>query len=190
MSQAIESVAHLFLDRVHKTPDREAFRHPTPDGGWRSLTWQETMTRVRAIACGLRALGLVDEARVTILAGTRLEWVLADLGIMCGAGATTTIYPSNTPDECAFILKDSGTVIVFAEDDKPVKKLRQKRGEVAAIKKVITFEKVSSEDDWVISVAELEEKGRAYDGANPGEFERVARSVTKDRLATIIYTSG
>jgi long-chain acyl-CoA synthetase len=190
MSQALESVAHLFLDRVQKTPDREAFRHPTPDGGWKSLTWKDTMTRVRAIASGLRALGLVDEARVTILAGTRLEWVLADLGIMCAAGATTTIYPSNTPDECAFILKDSGTVLVFAEDDKQVKKLRQKKGELPAIKKVITFEKVQSEDDWVISLAELEEKGRAYDGANPAEFERVAKSVTKERLATIIYTSG
>ena len=189
MSQP-QSVAHLFLDRVALTPDREAFRSPQSDGSWRSLTWRETEARVRAIACGLRALGLTDEARVTILSGTRLDWILADLGIMCAAGATTTIYPSNTPDECTYILKDSGTVIVFAEDDKQVGKLRQKRGELPAVRKVITFEKVQSDDDWVISLADLEAQGRTWDAANQGEFERIARSVTKDRLATIIYTSG
>ena len=39
---------------------------------------------MRAIACGLRALGLADEQRCAILAATRLEWVLSDFGIMCG----------------------------------------------------------------------------------------------------------
>jgi long-chain acyl-CoA synthetase len=192
MSQP-ESVAHLFLDRVEQTPNGEAFRTPQSDGSWRSMTWKEAGARVRAIASGLRDLGLTDEARVTILSATRLEWILADLGIMCAAGATTTIYPSNTPDECAFILKDSNTVFVFAEDEKQVKKLRQKRGELPAIKKVITFEKVAPEndkDDWVMSLAELEQRGAAYDGANAGAYEKVARSVTKDRLATLIYTSG
>ena len=188
-----QSVSDLFLDRVAQTPNAEAFRIPQSDGGWKSLSWKDTGVRVRAIASGLRDLGLTDEARVTILSGTRLEWILADLGIMCAAGATTTIYPSNTPDECAFILKDSGTEFVFAEDEKQVKKLRQKRGELPAIKKVITFEKVApadDKDDWVISLAELEQRGAAYDGANAGAYEKVARSVTKDRLATLIYTSG
>src|SRR5687767_10499972 len=94
-----QSVAQMFLNRVAATPDREAYRHPLPDGGWKSLTWKDVGERVRAIASGLRARGLTDEARVTILSGTRIEWILADLGILCAAGATTTIYPANTPDE-------------------------------------------------------------------------------------------
>ncbi len=190
MSQAPESVAHLFLNRIASTPNREAFRVPLPDGSWKSYSWKDVGVRVRAIASGLRALGLVDEGRATILASTRVEWVLADLGILCAAGATTTIYPSNTPDECAFILKDSNTSFVFAEDDKQVKKLRAKRSELPSIKKVITFEKVASDDDWVISLEQLEKEGAAYDAAHAGEYERVARSVKKAHLATLIYTSG
>jgi long-chain acyl-CoA synthetase len=192
MSQEPQSVAHLLLDRVQQTPNGEAFRTPRSDGGWNSFTWKDVGARVRTLASGLRALGLADEERVTVLSHTSLEWILADLAIMCAAGATTTIYPSNTPDECAFILKDSGTVIVFAENDKQVKKLREKRSELGNVRKVITFEKseVKAEDDWVIHISELEAQGKAYDAANPEAYEKVARSVTKDRLATIIYTSG
>ena len=193
MSQSSESVAHLFLDRVAKTPDREAYRYPAADGSWKSLTWKQTGDRVRAIASGLRSLGLQNEQRVTILAGTRVEWVLADLGVMCSAGATTTIYPSNTADECVFILKDSNTVIVFAEDEKQVKKLRARRSELPDIKQVITFDTVApagGDDGWFISLAELEDKGKLWDATNPGELEKIARGVKRDQLATLIYTSG
>src|SRR5689334_5988866 len=54
------NVPELFLDRVGRSPAAEAFRHPTATG-WRSLTWQDTEARVRAIAGGLRALGLEPE---------------------------------------------------------------------------------------------------------------------------------
>src|SRR3990172_9060026 len=109
------SVASMFLDRVAATPDRKAFTVPSA-GGWKTLTWKEARERVMAIACGLRALGLESEQRCAILSGTRLDWILADLGILCAGGATTTIYPQNTPDECAYILADSNTVLAFAED--------------------------------------------------------------------------
>ncbi|MEO6954831.1 MAG: long-chain fatty acid--CoA ligase [Polyangia bacterium] len=193
MNQSAESVAQLFLDRVAKSPDREAYRFPTADGTWKSLSWKQTGDRVRAIACGLRAIGLEHEQRVTILAGTRVEWILADLGVMCAAGATTTIYPSNTADECVFILKDSNTVIVFAEDEKQVKKLRGKRSELPEVAHVITFDDVAvadGDDGWVISLAELEAKGTAWEKEHPGELEKIARSVKRDQLATLIYTSG
>src|SRR6185369_14141815 len=99
------TVAALFLERVEKTPGDEAFRQPAGKA-WATLTWRETEARVRAIASGLRALGLASEERCAILSSTRLEWALADLAILCAGGATTTIYPSSTAAECAFILAD------------------------------------------------------------------------------------
>ncbi len=183
------SVAELFLQRVAGTPDNEAFLHPADDG-WKTLTWKETGVRVRAIASGLRALGLQNEQRVAILAGTRLDWILADLGILCAGGATTTIYPSNTPDECAYIIKDSNTVMVFAENDAQVAKLAAKRAELPQLKQVITLDGKANDDGWVITLAQLEEKGRAHDQATPARYEEIARAVRADSLATLIYTSG
>ncbi len=107
MAETFRSVPQMFLHRVGKTPDREAFLFPEGNG-WTTLTWRQVGEKVKAIACGLRALGLGDEERASILSATRIDWILADLGILAAGGATTTIYPSSTTPDCLFILQDSG----------------------------------------------------------------------------------
>ncbi len=73
------------------TPDAEAYRYPVPSasgGGpddWKSLTWGQAAERVYAIAAGLIELGIQPQQRVALASSTRLEWILADLGIMCAA---------------------------------------------------------------------------------------------------------
>ena len=186
---APRNVPELFLDRVGRTPDAEAFRHPAP-GGWRSLTWREAEERIRAIAGGLRALGLGAEQPCAILASTRIEWILADYGVLFAGGATSTIYPSSTAEECAFILSDSGASVAFAENDEQVAKLRSRRAELSLLRLVVTFDGRASADGWVVTLADLEERGRAWDGAHPGAFEERAAEIRPDALATLIYTSG
>ena len=185
-----ETVPELFLARIATSPNAEAFRVPTAAGGWESLSWHDVGERVRALACGLHALAVAAEQRCAILSGTRLEWILADLAILCAGGATTTIYPSNTPDECAFILSDSETVCVFAENDAQVAKLVAARDRLRGLKHVVTLDGRASPDGWVMTLHDLAERGRTWDGAHPDEFERRARAVRKSSLATLVYTSG
>ena len=78
---ASRTVPEMFLERVAQSPDRTAFMKPT-DPGWTQLTWKQTGDDVRAIACGLRALRLKPDEPVAILSGTRLDWILADIGIL------------------------------------------------------------------------------------------------------------
>ena len=198
-----DTIPALFLDRVGKTPGAEAFRKPVADG-WRSFTWRETQCRVRAVACGLRALGLRPEERCAILSSTRLEWILADLGILCAGGATTTIYPTSTAAESAFILSDSQSAYAFVEDREQLAKLRERRAELPALRKVILIDPAAAgtsapgaprapgagDDPWTTSLEALEELGRARDAAAPGGFEEVAESVRPESLATLVYTSG
>jgi long-chain acyl-CoA synthetase len=183
------NVPELFLERVGRTPDAEAFRHPE-GGAWRSLSWHETEARVRAVAGGLRALGLPAEAPCGILASTRIEWILVDFGILFAGGATTTIYPSSTAEECAFILSDSGSAVAFAENDEQVRKLAGRRAELPGLRHVVVFDGSGTPDGWVLTLAELEEKGRAWDAAHPGAFEERTAEIRPDALATLIYTSG
>jgi len=185
-----QTVAALFLDRVQATPDAEAYSHPTAEGGWRALTWREVRSEVAALAAGLRALGLEDEGRVALLAGTRIEWVLADLAILCAGGATTTIYPSSTPADCAYIVTDSESRLVIAEDQAQVDKLLSHRAELGNVLAVVVIDGARSADGWVVTLADLVARGRERLAADPDAFERVARAVTKERLATLIYTSG
>lgn len=184
------SVAEMFEKRVAATPNNLAYQFPEGESGWRGITWREAGERVRAIACGLRALGLEDEARVAIQSTTRVDWILADFGILCGAGATTTIYPSNTAEECAFIIEDSNTIFVFAEDDDQIAKLQEARSKLPNLAHVITFDGAASEDGWVMTLDTLIDKGKAWDAANPGKYAEIVASVEPTDLATLIYTSG
>ncbi|GAA5022142.1 AMP-binding protein [Actinopolymorpha pittospori] len=136
------TVAQLILDRFAATPEEEAFRRPV-DGGWASTTWRETGEHVRKLAAGLISLGIQPEERVAIASSTRYEWVLADLAVMCAGGATTTIYPTTTSSEVSYILGDSHSRIVFAEDDEQLKKIREHRSELPEIIALVTFDGVS-----------------------------------------------
>jgi long-chain acyl-CoA synthetase len=184
-----KTVADMFLHRVDASPDDIAFQFPQ-GGGWGSMTWGRTGQRVRHIALGLVALGLRSEERCAILATTRLEWILADLGILCAGGATTTVYPSNTPAECRFILGDSQTRFAFAEDAEQVAKLVEVRGQLPGLEKVIVLDGEPGHDGWVITLAELERLGREHDAAHPERFAATVAAIRPDHLATLIYTSG
>ena len=182
------TVGRQFFDRVHATPDREAYRYPVGET-WQSQTWRETGEHVTRLAAGLVALGIEPEQRVGIASGTRLEWILADLAIMCAGGATTTVYPSTVADDVAYILADSDCRVVFAEDDLQIAKLAERRAELPHVEKVVTFDG-ATDGDWVIGLADLEKLGEELLAERPQVVQERIDATTPDSLATLIYTSG
>lgn len=182
------NMAEMFYRRVEETPEQEAFRYPVGES-WRSLSWSQTGERVRRIAGGLLSLGITLEQRCGILSSTRIDWILADIGILCAGGATTTVYPSSTVDECIYILSDAEVRIVFAEDQSQLAKLQEKREELSLVSKVILFDG-EGDGDWVISLDELEDLGRTYEREHPEALDEVAATLEPEHLATLIYTSG
>ncbi|MFC8196395.1 AMP-dependent synthetase/ligase [Streptomyces sp. NPDC057298] len=195
------SVAALFLERVAATPDAEAYRYPVPAASgegpddWKSLSWAQAADRVYAIAAGLIELGVRPEQRVALASSTRVEWILADLGIMCAGAATTTVYPQTKADESAFILSDSESRVLIAEDAEQLAKARERRAELPELAHVVVIDSTGvesgdDEGDWVLSLAELEQRGAAYLEKNPDLVKEKVGAITRDQLATLIYTSG
>ncbi|MFE0509492.1 AMP-dependent synthetase/ligase [Streptomyces sp. NPDC058964] len=191
------SVATLFLDRVAATPDAEAYRYPVPAASgqgpddWKSLSWGQAAERVYAIAAGLIELGVQPEQRVALASSTRVEWILADLGILCAGAATTTVYPQTNADESAFILSDSESRVLIAEDAAQLAKAVEKRGELPELTHVVVVDPAGVETgDWVLTLAELEQRGAAYLEKHPQLIKERVAAITKDQLATLIYTSG
>jgi long-chain acyl-CoA synthetase len=182
------SVAHLFVDRVAKTPDAEAFRFLQGED-WQSVTWAQTDARVRQVAAGLEVLGIELEQRVAITSSTRYEWVVADLAVMLAGAATTAIYPTTSESDVTYIMSDSGSRIVFAEDDAQIAKLRANRERLPDVVKVVTFDG-ATDGDWVISLAELEELGAARLAQEPSVVDDRIGAIEPQHLATLIYTSG
>ncbi|MFJ9161425.1 AMP-dependent synthetase/ligase [Streptomyces griseoviridis] len=191
------SVAALFLDRVAATPDAEAYRYPVaPASGqgpddWKSLSWGEASERVHAIAAGLIALGVEPEQRVALASATRIEWILADLGIMCAGAATTTVYPQTNEDESAFILADSDSRVLIAEDAAQLAKAQGRRGELPDLTHIVVIDPAGVEPgEDVLTLAELERRGAAHLEKHPELIKERVGAITRDQLATLIYTSG
>jgi long-chain acyl-CoA synthetase len=188
LAERAPNVGRMFLDRVEQTPDQPAYRFPEGDS-WATQTWHETGARVRSLAAGLVALGIEPEERVAIVSGTRVEWILADLAIMCAGAATTTVYPSTVPTDVGFILADSQSRIAFAEDDEQIAKIRERRSELPQLTKIVTFDG-TSDGDTVISMDELTKLGDELLTKQADVIDQRIEGTEPDSLATLIYTSG
>ncbi|MGO8961187.1 MAG: AMP-dependent synthetase/ligase [Streptosporangiaceae bacterium] len=182
------SVARMFYDRVAATPGAEAFRFPA-ETGWASVTWAQTAETVKTMAAGLLALGIQPEERVAIASGTRIEWLYADLAIMCAGAASTAVYPSSGAEDVAFILSDSGARVVFAEDRAQIAKLRAQRDHLADVIRVVTFDG-QADGEWVLSLADLQALGAKHLAGRPTAVDEAVAAVGSEQLATLIYTSG
>ena len=188
-TRAARTIPELLLERVAATPAATAFLEPAGEG-WRPVSWKQIGDQVRAAAAGLRSLGLRPGDRCALLSGTRLDWIVADLATLCAGGATTTIYPASTPEDCSFIVNDSAAVVVFAENEEQTGKLLGRRDELPTVKAVVVFDGAPGNDGWILTLAQLLERGREHDARDPAAYERTARAVRPGDLATLIYTSG
>ncbi|HSK96140.1 MAG TPA: long-chain fatty acid--CoA ligase, partial [Euzebyales bacterium] len=185
----IASLAALLAARADATPQRVALTAPTGDT-WTSWTWAQVHDIARRAAAGLRSLGLGDEERVALLAATSVRWILADLAVLTAGGATTTIYPANTPDECQFIIADSGSRFVMVDDTEQLAKLSTIRSAIPHVEAVIMLEGPGSDDGWVLSWDDLLRIGDDCLSEQPSIVDDVVRAITPGHLATVIYTSG
>lgn len=185
----LASVGAMLRMRVMATPAGEAFRYRGNSDEWISIDWSETRRRVDVIAAALLDLGLRHEERVVIVASTRIEWVLADLAINCAGGATTTIYPNTTGEDFDHIVVDSGSVIMFAENDSQLAKLDAVPEVAAAVHHIVLMDG-EGDGGRVLSWAQLLERGAAKLAAEPGAVDAAIAACSRDDLATLIYTSG
>ena len=141
------------------------------------------------IAAGLISLGIKPEERVALASGTRYEWVVVDFAILAAGAATTTVYPTTHAEDVAFIVANSGSRIVVAEDQTQVDKLIAHRAELPAVDKVVVIDG-TGDGDWVITLDELEERGKQLLAESPTAVMDRVDAIRPDQLATLIYTSG
>ncbi|MGK5684553.1 AMP-dependent synthetase/ligase [Actinoplanes sp. URMC 104] len=184
------SIPDMFFKRVAATPNGQAFAVPNADDtGLVWHTWAQVGERASAIAAGLRDLGVTLEDRVAILSGTRFEWVLADLGINCAGAATTTVYPTTEPEDASYIVSNSGSKVLIAENAKQALKIAGVDTDVTTVV-LIDGPADANATPPQLTLAELEERGAAVLREQPTLIEDVVASIGPDNLATLIYTSG
>ncbi len=179
------TIADLLGLAAEKFGDRPMARYKT-GGEWRDVTYAQVGVIASEIGRGLIDLGVEPGDRVAILAGTRPDWTYADLAISSTGAVVVPIYPTNSPEECEWVVGNSEAIAVVCEDASQVAKIAAVRDRLPALRHVLVIDPAGDVGD-ALSIADLRERGRARDEA---ELRARAAAVTPDDPFTFIYTSG
>jgi long-chain acyl-CoA synthetase len=183
----------LLARNARMWPDRVALREKRM-GVWRELTWREYHDHVRATACGLAELGVRAGDHVAILSDNRTEWLFADLAAQALGARSVGIYQTNPPADVAYILRDSGSVVLFCEDQEQVDKAVAVAAETPSVRHVVVLEPRGTAD---VSDARLRRwddlhargKGLAANEPPLAWQERLA-ALDPAAPSMVVYTSG
>ena len=158
-----------------------ALHQPTGGGKYRSWTWREYRDAVRAIAVGLRALGVRRGDCVALQSETRAEFYLADMAVMACGAIAAALYTSLPFADQARTLHASDARFVFVENVKAMEALQQAAGKLDFC--------------WILLTGESEsvmtlEKLRVLGEKRIGDFERIRGEVQESDHAVLYMTSG
>lgn len=187
-----DTVPAMFWNGVAQRKDAVWMRQKQL-GIWRSWTWAQTGEAVREVAGGLIALGFAPRETCSILSNTVIEWVLADLAVLSCGGVANGIYPTDAASQVQYLCEDSGTTILFVEDDEQLDKALEVRDQLPRLRKIVVFDMEGLRelnDPGVISLAELRRLGREHNARQPDEIAHRVKQVKPEDLAILVYTSG
>ncbi len=178
------TIADMLALAVERYGDRPAAMSKSGDS-WTEVTYREVGTIASEIGRGLIDLGIEAGQRVCILANTRPEWTYSDFGIVSAGLVAVPIYPTNSPEECEWVVGDSEAVAVICEDAGQVAKIAEVRDRLPDLEHVIVID--GPADGATVTLDDVRERGR---GRDESELRARAAAVTKDDPLTFIYTSG
>jgi len=182
------NIRAMFQETVARRPDEAALRWYPDSSAEAELSWSQFRDQVDQVARSLMALGVDKGDKVNIISQTCPRWVISDLGITTIGACTVGIYPSNLAADCRYIIDHSDGVLVFAENDEQLAKLREIQTQIPDVRRVVLFQGEPPEDDpWVLSFEKFLELGRDTADA---DLEGRSAAVTAADPAGIIYTSG
>src|SRR5215510_15698490 len=113
---------HLLCERARATPDLVAFRSKQ-FGVYRERRWRDYATLVARYAAALQSLGLARGERAAIMGDVCEEWIFCDLAAQSLGAISYGIYPTASPAEVDYQMRDGGASIFVAENQEYVDKI-------------------------------------------------------------------
>jgi long-chain acyl-CoA synthetase len=173
-------------------PGRPAFREKYL-GIWQTWSWSQVNVEVRELACGLASLGFERGMNLAIIGDNRPRLYWAMLAAQCLGGVPVPLYQDAPAADMAYVLNDAGIEFAVVEDQEQVDKLLELQALCPQVRH-IAFEDERGmrhyRQQGLVSLAALQEQGRAWDQANPGKFDALVAAGQGSDTAIILYTSG
>src|SRR5258707_11103411 len=159
-----DTIAKSFLLAAETRGDRPAIREKK-FGIWQPTSWREWLQISKDIAYGLHASGFGAGDVASIIANAVPEWVFADMGILCAGGVSSGVYPTDSAVQVEYLINDSRTRVVFAEDEEQLDKLLTCRSRCPTLQMIVVFDMEGLSgfsDPMVLSLAEFVALGQNH----------------------------
>jgi long-chain acyl-CoA synthetase len=187
-----DTIAKSFLKSVETRGDRPAIREKK-FGIWQPTSWRAWLQISRDIAFGLHASGFRPGDVASIIANAVPEWVYADMGVLCAGGVSSGIYPTDSSVQVEYLINDSSTKVIFAEDEEQLDKILSCRSRCPTLQKIVVFDMEGLSgftDPMVLSLAEFMALGRNHAQGKDALWDEMIGSRSASDLAILVYTSG
>ena len=187
-----DTIANSFMLAAETRGDKPAIREKR-FGIWQPTSWRQWLQNAREIAYGLHAIGFASGDVASIMANAVPEWVFADMGILCAGGVSSGIYPTDSAAQVEYLVNDSATRVIFAEDEEQLDKILSCRARCPTLQKIVVFDMEGLSgfsDPMVMSLAEFMALGSNHIVGNEALWREMLTSRGADDLAILVYTSG
>jgi long-chain acyl-CoA synthetase len=184
------TLCERFADRTRTSAGRPA-AWVRQGAGWRTITWGEVGQVGEAFGVGLHALGHGRGEPVAVLAETRPEWMMIDLGAF-GIGAPVVgVYPTLAPEQAAYVIDHSDATTLVVQGPAHLDRALAVPESLRKVARIVALEEVDrARDARIVSFDHVVGEGEAALALEEGRFARLASAVRPEDCALIIYTSG
>ena len=164
-------------------------------GIWQTWNWAQVKDEVKALALGLKELGIEPGDKVAIVGSNkpRLYWSMAATQSI--GGIPVPVYQDAVADEMSYVLSHAGAKIAIVENQEQVDKVLSISDQLPSITHVIYDEPRGLRDydhtrlKWLNEVQEIGRK--AMPAKYPGDaWEKIIAAGKGSDIAVILYTSG
>jgi long-chain acyl-CoA synthetase len=162
------------------------FDQPLDSGGWSYCLWKDFEKYVHDFACALLAKNLTKGASVAILAGNVPAWTIVDIATIAAGGVGVGIYPTSSPEQCAYIINHSDAEFVFVDTLKQLEKILEVRAELPKVKEIICYE----ETEQATNLSDFLALGRRNLKKLLPQIEEIGYGAKPEETAIMVYTSG
>jgi long-chain acyl-CoA synthetase len=170
------------LIRRSLSEPRDAVLLERVDETWQPTSSAKLLSRVEHLACAIRAAGLQRGDRVALIAADCVNWIAVDFATLFAGCVVVPIFPTQAPDQVAYILQDSEAKLIFADTVEAAQRLTHLG---VVLPQTVIFE--STGDD---SLEAFEAQGARTQAMHPDWPESFEREIAPEDMAVLIYTSG